>query len=143
MNKNMKWNTYYIRSCLHENSERYGDGEYCVYFWQYRMGDVFYVGSGKGYRFNNATNKCRSREFMEYYNRGGCTPKIVWYGLDKEKSIELEYRLIQAFWDLGFPLVNKNGIKHREKEYREKAEATKRKNSAKYYMHTSDDCKTG
>lgn len=143
MNRGMKWESYYIRSCLHENSERYGDGEYCVYFWQDRIGDVFYVGSGKGYRFNNATDKCRSHEFMQWYNGGGCTPKIVWYGLDKEKSIELERRLIKTFWDLGFPLVNKDGIKHREKEYRARAEETKRKRGVRPYTHLSTNHKTG
>lgn len=136
MSNSVNWNSDYVQSCLHANSEKCGDGEYCVYFWQDRIGDVFYVGSGKGYRFNDASDKCRSPEFMEWYNRGGCSPKIVWYGLDKKNSIELERKLMKSFWKLGFPLVNKEGIKHREQEYRARAEITKRERGIKPYMHS-------
>jgi hypothetical protein len=131
----INWDSSYVRSCLHEESERYGEGDYCVYFWQDRWGDVFYVGSGKGYRFNQATDKCRSAEFMDWFNRGDCCPKIVWYGLSKEQSIKLERRLIKTYWKLGFPLVNKDGIKEREIEYRARAERTKIERGIRPYMH--------
>ena len=51
------WDSFYVRSCRHEDAERYGDGLYCVYFWEDDDCNVFYVGSGKGYRFNSVNEK--------------------------------------------------------------------------------------
>lgn len=117
MANTINWNSPYVKSCFHEQAECYGDGEYCVYFWQDWIGDVFYVGSGKGYRFNDVNEKSRSREFLAQYRCGGCSPKIVAYGMGKEESIAFEKRLIKSFWKLEFPLTNKNGIREHEKEY--------------------------
>lgn len=103
------WDSAYVRSCRHENAERYGDGMYCVYFWEDEYGDVFYVGSGKGYRFNSIS--ARSDDFMQQYsNRTNPHPRIAAYGMDKEQSLLFESRLTEAFLKQGFPLVNKDCI---------------------------------
>lgn len=105
------WDSPYVRSCRHEYSERYGDGLYCVYFWEDDGHEVFYVGSGKGYRFNDVSPKSRSAEFMERYNScDNPRPRIVAYGMTKEESRLFEMRLIRAFMILEFPLVNKEGV---------------------------------
>lgn len=135
MANTIKWNTRYVRECMSESAIKYGDDVYCVYCWKDRFGNVFYVGSGKGYRFNQADAKCRSSEFMEWYNRGGCYPEILAYGMDKETSKELERKLIKEYWGVGFPLVNKEGIPERENQYRAQAEQTKIKRGIKPYMH--------
>lgn len=104
---------------MHENAVCYGDGEYCVYFWQIDdSGQVFYVGSGKGYRFSDTNEHSRSKEFLEIVNSEKCSPRIVAYGMDAEAAREFERWLIKAYWDLGFPLVNSAGIKEREAKYR-------------------------
>ena len=110
------WDSFYVRSCRHEDAERYGDGLYCVYFWEDDDCNVFYVGSGKGYRFNSVNEKARSAEFMEWIRTKQCRPRIAAYGMTKEESLEFEKRLISEFWKLGFPLVNITGIKERELE---------------------------
>ena len=106
----MNWQAYSARTAMHEDAECYGDGDYCVYFWADRTGDVFYVGSGKYYRFQQATEKCRPTEFMRIYNRGGCRPWIVAYGMDRLGALQFEERLIREFVRLKFPLVNKQGV---------------------------------
>lgn len=103
----MNWDAYDAYSARHELAERYGDGEYCVYFWENRFGEPFYVGSGKYYRFQQATEKCRSKEFMEVYAEGGCSPKIVAYGMNEKQARKFEKNLILAYAELEFPLVNK------------------------------------
>lgn len=138
MANTINWDSHYVRSCMHEMSEKCGDDDWCVYFWHDSWGDVFYVGSGKGYRFNQANPKSRPAKFMEWYNKGRCSPKIVWYGLSKEKAVKLERRLIKAYWKLGFPLVNQEGIKERESEYRARAERTKSERGVWPYKHTSE-----
>lgn len=105
------WDSWYVRECIHEDAKRFSGGLYCVYFLEDESGNVFYVGSGKGYRFNSVNPKVRSKEFMEYYNN--CRnphPKIVFFDMNKEQSIEYEKRLIKAFWERGFELVNKDYI---------------------------------
>lgn len=106
----MNWNAYSARSAMHEESECYGDGDYCVYFWEDSIGNVFYVGSGKYYRFQNAAGNCRSPEFMAVYRMGGCRPRIVAYGMDRLEALQFEERLIKEFLRLEFPLVNKQGV---------------------------------
>lgn len=110
------WGSSYVRSCRHEDAERYGDGMYCVYFWEDEDFEVFYVGSGKGYRFNSVNEKARSQEFMKWIRGRNCRPRIVAFGMTKEESLDFERRLITEFWNLGFPLVNVAGIPEREKE---------------------------
>lgn len=109
------WDSSYVRSCRHEGAERYGDGEYCVYFWEDTSHEVFYVGSGRGYRFNSVNEKARRPEFMRWIRSRECRPRIVAYGMSKEASREFESRLITEFWSLGFPLVNVAGIPERER----------------------------
>lgn len=124
----MNWNTPYVRECMLKDSTRYGDGEYCVYFWQIDSTcEVFYVGSGKGYRFNDINPKSRSKEFMEIYNDNKCSPKIVAYGMSKEQSLDFEKRLIKAFWKLDMPLVNQQWVDCRQKEYIRRANESRRK----------------
>lgn len=113
----INWNGYNVRKCMHKDAERYGDGEYCVYFWQDKYANVFYVGSGKGYRYNNIA--ARSFAFKKQLSAGGCEPKIVAYGMSKEESLDFEKRLIAAFWDLEFPLTNIRGVEEREQQLRE------------------------
>lgn len=116
----MNWYAYSARNAMHEESECYGDGDQCVYFWEDSLGDVFYVGSGKYYRFQNVADNCRSPEFMAVYRMGGCRPRIVAYGMSKEESLDFEKRLITAFWELDFPLVNVIGIPEHEEKVAEK-----------------------
>lgn len=106
----INWDSSYVRSCMHEKAVRYGDGLYCVYFWEDESHEVFYVGSGKGYRFNDMNEKSRSPEFMQWLRGGGCRPRIVAYGMTKEESLKHESELIRSFYGLGFPLVNVSGI---------------------------------
>lgn len=110
------WDSSYVRSCRHEDAEMCGDGLYCVYFWEDEDYEVFYVGSGKGYRFNSVNEKTRSKEFMKWIRGCNCRPRIVAFGMTKEESLNFERRLITEFWRLGFPLVNVAGIPEREKE---------------------------
>lgn len=135
MANTINWNCAGVVECLHDDAEKYGDDEYCVYFWQDRMGDVFYVGSGKGYRFKSANPKTRQPEFMEYIDKGGCSPKIVAYGMNKIQSVKFEHDLIKIYWKMGFPLVNREGIAERECEYRQRAEQTKVLRGIRPYMH--------
>lgn len=105
----INWNDESVRDCFHESAECYGAGLHCVYFWEDESGEVFYVGSGKGYRFNDI--KSRSAEFVERYNQSiNPRPRIVAYGMEKEESLLFETRLIKAFKKRGFPLVNKDGV---------------------------------
>lgn len=122
MQTKMNWNSPYVRKHRHEKSESYGDGIYCVYLWQENeTGKVFYVGSGKYYRFNDVHPKSRSKEFIEHINIGKCSPRILAYGIEtKEAACTLERKLIDTYWRSGFPLVNKNGIIEREREYRQR-----------------------
>lgn len=46
----MNWGGPDVRLCMHEDAERYGNGDYCVYFCEDDVNQVFYVGSGKNYR---------------------------------------------------------------------------------------------
>ncbi|MFA5675443.1 MAG: hypothetical protein WDA65_02875 [Christensenellales bacterium] len=119
MANTINWNTDYVTDCLHEEAHCYGNGDYSVYFWQIdRTCSVFYVGCGKGYRFNDTNEHSRSKEFLEIVNSEKCSPRIVAYGMDAEAAREFEKWLIKAYWDLGFPLVNSAGIKEREAKYR-------------------------
>lgn len=123
----MYWNSPYVRSCFHEDVTCYGDDVYSVYFWQDDdTNEVFYVGSGKFYRFNDVNPKSRSPEFTEYYSKHKCSPKIVAYGMTQEQARNFEKRLIDAYWKLKFPLVNKQGVAPRGTEYRRRAEIKKR-----------------
>ena len=112
----IRWDSAYVRSCIHEDADCYGDGLYCVYFWEDENHDVFYVGSGKGYRFNSVNEKARSPEFMEWIHTRKCHPRIAAYGMSKEESVSFEMRLIRAFWELGFPLVNVSGVPERKQK---------------------------
>lgn len=109
MSNTINWDSRYVRSCRHEVVEKYGDGAHCVYFWEDDNNEVFYVGSGKGYRFNNLC--ARSDEFAKEYNsRVNPHPRIVAYGMEKEESLLLESQLTKVFLELGFPLVNKDCV---------------------------------
>ena len=115
----MNWETHYVRKCLCKGSIKYGDGIHCVYYWQEnKTGKIFYVGSGKCYRFNDVNPKSRTVEFMEYINNYDCSPKIVSYGMEKQDAVALEMKLIAEFWAKGCPLTNKQGVEEREKAYR-------------------------
>lgn len=116
MNK-INWDSPSIRSYFHENAERYGNDRHCVYLWEDDSCDVFYVGRGVGYRFSDVNPKTRSAEFLKWYkNCRNPHPHIVAYGMTMEEAIAFEKRLILAFWELGFPLVNVAGIPEREKK---------------------------
>lgn len=105
------WSSGYVRSCFHEMAERCGDGLYCVYLWEDENGETFYVGSGKGYRFNSANPTARSAEFMERYNNSANPhPRILAYGMSKDDALDFEKKAIEAFSEVGFPLVNKAGV---------------------------------
>lgn len=111
MQQKMNWNAYSARECMHEFSECCGDGDSCVYFWEINnTHEVFYVGSGKYYRFQNITPTARSEEFLKIINNYKCSPKIVFYGLNTEQARYYEARLTEEFWKLGFPLVNKDNV---------------------------------
>lgn len=114
----MNWDSPNVRLCMHEDAERYGGGDYCVYFWEDDANQVFYVGSGKNYRFS--ARESRSNAFKRWENNKPCRPRIVAYGMEKEESLDFEKRLITAFWELDFPLVNVIGIPEREKKISEK-----------------------
>lgn len=114
----MNWDSPNVRLCMHEDAERYGNGDYCVYFWEDDVNQVFYVGSGKNYRFS--AREQRSNAFKEWEQNKVCRPRIVAYGMEKEESLDFEKRLITAFWELDFPLVNVMGIPEREKKIAEK-----------------------
>lgn len=119
MSNAYNWSAPLVRQSMHQEAMCYGDGAYCVYFWQIdRTGEVFYVGCGKGYRFNDTNEHSRSKEFLEIVNSEKCSPRIVAYGMDAEAAREFEKWLIKAYWDFGFPLVNSAGIKEREAKYR-------------------------
>lgn len=105
--KNMNWNAASIQRFLHENAQRYGDNPYSVYFWQKSDGQVFYVGMGKYYRFCSVHEKARSKEFLDIYREGGCSVKIVAYGMNESEARCFEKKLIVAYRNLGFPLINK------------------------------------
>ena len=114
----MNWDSYNVRLCMHEAAERYGNGDYCVYLWEDDRGEVFYVGSGKNYRFS--AREARSYEFKKWLEHSQCRPRIVAYGMSKEESLDFEKRLITAFWELDFPLVNVIGIPEHEEKVAEK-----------------------
>ena len=72
------WNAPLVRCSLHEDAICCGDGEYCVYFWQIdRTCEVFYVGCGKGYRFNDTNEHSRSKEFLDIVRNKKCSPRIA------------------------------------------------------------------
>ena len=103
----MNWDSWYVSRCKHPLAERFGDGDYCVYLWEEtESGDVFYVGSGRGYRFNSVNPKARSPKFMWRFNRCPCQPRIVFYGMTKEESLFYEKKLIIGMLMNGFDLVN-------------------------------------
>ena len=120
----ISWDSAYVRSCMHESAERYSGGLYCVYIWCDSFNDVFYVGSGKGYRFHYANDKVRSADFMSWFRNTKCYPLIVAYDMTKEESLDFEKRLIRVYWNMGFPLVNVMGIPEREREMLEKRSMT-------------------
>jgi len=104
----VNWNSTYVRRrYFHESIVKYGEGDYYVYFWQNYNEEPFYVGMGHGYRFTCTHPSARSKEFIEEYNKGGCSVKIVAYGMEERKARDFEKKLILAYHKLGFPLVNK------------------------------------
>lgn len=122
MPNKISWNAPLVRCSLHEDATRYGDGEYCVYFWQIdRTCEVFYVGCGKGYRFNDINERSRSKEFLHYISKYKCSPKIVAYGMTQKESLDFEDKLIKRYLLFGFPLVNSRSVPERETEYRKRA----------------------
>lgn len=131
----IRWDSWYVQQCMHEDVIKYGDGEHCVYFWEEDdTHEVFYVGSGKGYRFNCTTETARPPEFIERIKAGKCSPKIVAYGMTKEESFEFEKRLIKAYWQLGFDLINKQFIKEKSCEYIARAIRKQGKTPQKQYL---------
>jgi hypothetical protein len=111
---------------IHPMAESYGSGEHYVYIWTDNFGDVFYVGSGKEYRYKSVNDKARSAEFMEWFNNSECVPQVVAYDMSKDESLEFERQLIEAYTELGFQLVNKVWVPEHEDEYRHRAEQKKR-----------------
>lgn len=114
----MNWNSPNVRASMHECAERYGDGDYCVYLWEDNRREVFYVGSGKNYRYSS--KEARTSEFKKWLEHRPCRPLIVAYGMTKEESLDFEMRLIKSFWKRKFPLVNVFGIPENEKKFAEK-----------------------
>lgn len=111
MSNSIRFESWEVRRFFNESAERYGDGQHYVYFWADEAGEVFYVGSGKGYRFSDVNSKSRSKEFLErYYSCRHPQPEIVAYGMEKEEALLFEMGLIKAFANVGFPLVNKQGF---------------------------------
>lgn len=108
--KNMNWSSSRIQRYMHNDALNYGDDPYCVYIWEKDDGQVFYVGMGKYYRFCSVHEKARSKEFMDIYSEGGCSVQIVAYGMNESEARTFEKRLIIAYNDLGFPLINKQYI---------------------------------
>lgn len=120
MNKKMNWASHYIENSKHEDCKKLGNGIYSVYLWQEDSTQtVFYVGSGKCYRFNDTNPKSRSKEFMNHIYSCKCSPKILAYGIEtREDAFAIEQKLIDEYWRRGCPLVNKQGISERESKYR-------------------------
>lgn len=131
----IRWDSWYVKKCMHEDAIKYGDGDHCVYFWEEDdTHEVFYVGSGKGYRFNSVNENARPPEFIERIKSVKCSPKIVAYGMTKEESFEFEKRLIKAYWELGFDLINKQFIKEKQAEYIVRAIKKQGKTPQKEYL---------
>ena len=106
----IKWDSSSIRKWLAEDATCCGNGQHSVYYWADSDGIIFYVGMGKGYRFCNANPKTRSQAFMEMYDKGGCYPKIIAYGMDERTARNLERRVIEELHKRGCELVNKQYV---------------------------------
>jgi hypothetical protein len=134
MANKINWKSPRVKRHMIPNAKCYGDGEYCVYYWQDRLNDdIFYVGCGKGYRFSDTNEKSRTPEFLERINAGECVPFIVAYGMAREDAASLEIETIRKFWERGEPLTNKQGVPERESEYRAKAEISKELRGVGHY----------
>ena len=103
----IKWNSSSVARFFAEGARCYGEGQYSVYYWLDSDGKIFYVGMGRGYRFCSATPSARSEEFMKVYNKGGCKPRVVAYGMSEEVARKIERKLIESLNELGYSLVNK------------------------------------
>lgn len=106
MSNVINWNKSSVKRFFTDTTQCYGEGQYSVYYWLDSEGKIFYVGMGKGYRFCNVSPSSRSKEFMEIYNRGGCEPKVIAYGMSEEEARKYERNLIEKLDELGFTLVN-------------------------------------
>lgn len=83
----------------------YGNSPHYVYIWEEdETGEVFYVGSGTGYRLNFKAN--RSPEFLEHLSRTKCSPKIIACGMTRDEAFKMEGEFIKEYRRLGSPLVN-------------------------------------
>lgn len=97
-----------FEKCVDENTEAHTDGDYYVYLWETDFNnDVFYVGSGKGDRYAQVGENCRSKDFMTIFNQIETHPYIVSFGMKENEARTLETNIIKEFVKLGFNLVNR------------------------------------
>lgn len=109
MGKTLSYWDWQAKRDIREDAECYGDGDYCVYFWQIDdTGEVFYVGSGKKGRYHKTTPSQRSEEFLRIIEKHRCHPEIAAYGMTKKQARDFEKQLAVAYSDLGFHLVNED-----------------------------------
>lgn len=107
MSNVIDWNKPSVERFFMEGAKCHGEGQYSVYYWLDGDGKIFYVGMGKGYRFCCTTPTARSEEFMKIYDKGGCKPKVVAYGMNEKEAREYERSLIESLNELGYSLVNR------------------------------------
>ena len=110
MNKDkMDWNRLVTREKINFDAKILGDSPYAVYEWHTADG-VFYVGMGKWYRFQNVSDKSRSKEFMDVYQNNYCWPVVVACGMPEREARDLERNLIERRMMEGANLVNKQFV---------------------------------
>lgn len=76
------------------------DKVFYVYEWFDKdIGEVFYVGKGKGDRYKNI--KQRNQYFINYYNKHNCDVRKIKEGLSEEEAFSLEVKLIADYKENG------------------------------------------
>lgn len=80
------------------------EGEHFVYLWRHSWGDPFYVGSGKGDRWQTKNGRCD--EFYRHIDAGDAAVYIILSGVDSKTAHEYERYVSASLSHAGYSLAN-------------------------------------
>lgn len=99
----LKWNR--CIKCEERKAYMAGTGDWYVYMWKHIDGTPFYVGSGKGYRWLDHTQRSRSKEFIIETDKNDAIVYKVAMGLDMQEARDIEFCCIHNLTKSGYDLT--------------------------------------